>query len=300
VIFLFIEDAAQSEFYPPNGPEGILWRDGFDRMLQLMRDTRATWLARVPVEACEQHRAEEIGALAVDLAIVAVQLAAPFLGTKTMCRLDARRGAAEKRTLTETNGYYNAGWTRMEAGLAIGPGTLADILKQCDQLLTAIGNCVQSFTTGQFRLPTLEQAWCDAAYWLHEALAEPMDSIAVAKLETALEVLFCAENPSGSQARILTALDLFFSLRADDPIMEGSLVSARQFARGIVNDRSRILHGTWSTLNSRLARNRGGLEGFVVTVIRRTVLELEDYSRSPAPADRIDDLLAWIKSRPRA
>jgi hypothetical protein len=300
VIFLFIEDAAKSEFYPRSGPEDILSRDGFDRMLQHMRDTRATWLARVPVEGCEQQRAEEIGNLAADVALVTLQLAAPFLGTKTMCRLDARRGAAEKRTLTETNGYYNAGWTGMDAGLAIGPGTLMDILKQCGLLIAAVGNCVQSFTTGQFRLPTLEQAWCDAAYWLHEALAEPMDSIAVAKLETALEVLFCAENPSGSQARILSVLDLFFSLKAEDPIMENSSVSAKQFARGIVNDRSRILHGTWSTLNSRLARNRGGLEGFVITVIRRTVLDLDEYCRSETPADSVDEFLAWIRSHPRA
>jgi hypothetical protein len=82
----------------------------------------------------------------------------------TMSRLDTRRGAAEKRTLSEVDGSYRAGWTRMEPGLSIGTGTLADILKQSEPLIGAVGSCVESFTTGRFRFPKLEQAWCDAAY----------------------------------------------------------------------------------------------------------------------------------------
>ena len=67
VVFIFIEDAGRSEFYPSGDPSDVLSRDGFDRMLQLMKDTHANWLACVPVEGCEHQRAEEIGALAVDL-----------------------------------------------------------------------------------------------------------------------------------------------------------------------------------------------------------------------------------------
>jgi hypothetical protein len=68
------------------------------------------------VEGCEQQRAEEIGELAVDLAIVALQLAAPKLDTRSMCRLDSRRGSVEKRIISEANGYYNGSWTRKEPG----------------------------------------------------------------------------------------------------------------------------------------------------------------------------------------
>jgi hypothetical protein len=274
---IFIEEAAQSEFYPRD-PADTLSRDGFDRMLQLMRDAHANWLACIPIQGCEHQRAEEIGALAVDLAIVALQLAEPLLDTRTMCRLDARRGAAQKRTLSEAHGYYDPGFTKMEPGLCIGTGTLADILRKKEPLITAVGSCVRSFATGCFRFPNLERAWCDAAYWLHEALAEPLDSIAVAKLETALEVLLHAESASGSQTRMLTILESFYDLKPDDPIAKGSTTTAKQFTRSVVRDRSRILHGTWSTLNSRLASNRNGLENFVTAVIRRTALELENYS----------------------
>jgi hypothetical protein len=215
-----------------------------------------------------------------------------------MSRLDARRGTVEKRTLSEANGYYNASWTKMEPGLSIGPGTLADILQETAPLIAAVGSCVRSFTTGVVRLPNLERAWCDAAYWLHEALAKPIDSIAVAKLETAVEVLLRAENASGSQARMLAILETFYGLKPDDPLTDGATTTARQFARSVVRDRSRILHGTWSTRNSRLAANRNGLEDFVIAVIRRAAFELEGYAHTVSPKDNIDDFLSWV-TRPR-
>jgi hypothetical protein len=143
----------------------------------------------------------------------------------------------------------------------------------------------------------LERAWCDAAYWLREALAEPIDSIAVAKLETALEVLLGAESTSGSKRRMLQILDSFYGLKPEDPLYDGTATTAEQFAYSVARDRSRILHGTWSTLNARLAVNRDALENFVVPVIRRVALELEDYTRIPAADDNIDSFLAWVSRR---
>ena len=72
--------------------------------------------------------------------------------------------------------------------MTIGRGMLPDILQKAAPVFAAVGNVVRSFTSGSFRLPVLEQAWRDAAYWLHQALAETIDTIAIAKLETALEV----------------------------------------------------------------------------------------------------------------
>jgi hypothetical protein len=90
------------------------------------------------------------------------------------------------------------------------------------------------------------------AYWFHEALAEPIDSIAIAKLETALEVLLRSESSKGSTSRVLTILYCFFGLQPDDPVAPNASLTAKQFAANLVRDRSRILHGTWSTLNARL------------------------------------------------
>ena len=157
---------------------------------------------------------------------------------------------------------------------------------------------VGCFVSGNCRLPNLERAWCDAAYWLHEALAEPIDSISVAKLETALEVLLRAENTKGSTARVLTVLRCYFGLQPDDPIAPNGTLTAKQFAANLVRNRSCILHGTWSTLNSRLSRNRESMEAFVITVIRRTALELAVYVAETTPIDEIDAFLHWLEHRP--
>jgi hypothetical protein len=129
-------------------------------------------------------------------------------------------------------------------------------------------------------------------------IAEPIDSIAVGKLETALEVLLRSESSNGSTTRVLAILQCFFSLQPGDPVAPGSTLTAKQFAANLVRDRSRILHGTWSTLNARLGRSRTGMEGFVSTVMRRTALELETYGHEFAPPDDIDAFLEWLKQRP--
>jgi len=296
VTFEFVDQVATGCFYPHGDGDAALDRHGFDSMVKWMRERDADWLACVSVDGCEQKRAEEIAELAVDLVIVGLQLAAPYLDTRAMTRLDARRGTSQKRTLSEVNGCHSAGWTRKEPGLAIGQGTLPDILQKAAPIFIAVGNVVSSFAAGSFRLPALERAWCDAAYWCHQALSESIDTIAIAKLETALEVLLRAESSKGSERRMLEILGAFFGLGPDDPITPGSLLTARQFARNVVRDRSRILHGTWSTLNAR-GIDRAGMEGFVVTVLRMAVIELEAYAHSVGYTDDIDEFLKWVEQR---
>lgn len=221
VTFEFIDRVTTSDFYPHGGGDAALGRRGFDDLVEWMRERDSDWLARVSVDGCEQKRAEEIAELAVDLVIVALQLAAPYLDTRTMARLDARRGTSQKCTLSEAEGYYNAGWTRKEPGMTIGRGTLPDILQKAAPIFSAVGNVVRSFASGSFRLPVLERAWYDAAYWLYQALAESIDTIAIAKLETALEVLLRAESSTRSQQRMLEILSAFFDLEPDNPIAPG-------------------------------------------------------------------------------
>ena len=297
VDFVFIDHVTQSDWYPPVTPDDMLSRDSFDRILRHMRESHADWLACVPVTGCEPQRADELAALSVDLAIVALQLVAPNLGTRTMCRLDARRGAAQKITLSRRGAYYGGGWTRQEPGSSIGTGTLADILQTTRPVIAAVGNIVRSFASGDFRLPALERAWCDAAYWLHEALAEPIDSIAVTKLETAIEVLVRAESTSRSNARILQVLDVFYGLAPDDPIAPGSEITARKFAKMCTEGRSRVLHGTSSTLHARLASDRDALENFAIPVLRTAAVELHAYAAAGPSTDEIGAFLDWVRAR---
>ena len=299
VTFEFIDRVPTSDFCPQGGGDAAVDRYGFDAFVRWMRERDADWLARVSIEGCERKRAEEIAELAVDLAIVALQLAAPHLGTRTMTRLDTRRGTSEKRTLSEACGYHNAGWTRKEPGMAIGQGTLPYILTRSASIFTAVGNVVRSFASGSFRLSALERAWCDAAYWLHQGLGESIDTVAIAKFETSLEVLLRTESSTGSERRMLQILSTFFGLEPADLVTSGSPLTARQFARNVVRDRSRILHGTWSTLNAR-GIDRAGMEDFVTTVLRAAVVELDAYAHSTDPVDDVGEFLNWVRQRKTA
>lgn len=297
VSFFFINEHGAHTFYTPGTMPDALTHQSFEDVLKLMKETRANWIARVDVEGCDRERAEDVGELAIDLAIVALQLAAPGSQTSTMSRLDSRRGAAEKRIISEADGHYNWSWTRTEAGITIGPGYLAHILKVAQPVVSAVGNTVRGFTSGRFQLPALQTAWCDAAYWLHQALVEAVDSIAVTKLETALEVLLQGEKTSGSEWRLLQVLDSFYGLAPDDPIRPGSTLTAKRFAKNQVNDRSRILHGTWSTLNRPLGRSRQSMQQFTTDVIGRAAIELDTYWHEPSARDDVDSFLSWVKTR---
>jgi hypothetical protein len=132
---------------------------------------------------------------------------------------------------------------------------------------------------------------------LHEALAETSEAIAYTKLETALEVLTSAGSTSKGQARIELILDAFYSLSATDKLTPESKITAKQFAQEIAEKRSRILHGTWSTLLLSTRMNRLQMEQFTIEVIRRTALELQEYSAIATPKDDIESLLKWVKSK---
>ncbi|MCD2176482.1 hypothetical protein [Rhizobium sp. C1] len=296
VTFLFIEDVVKSEYYldlRAQSPSA----GGLDRLIEAMGKERAHWLAVVNIDDCDRERGYEIGDLAVDLALVALQLAAPGLDTRNISRLATRRGPGMKVFLSVSAGRETGGFSNTEPGLSIGNGYLGHIIRETNTVISAVGKCVQSFATGNFRLPKLEQAWCDAAYWLHQGLAEPIDSIAVAKLETAIEVLLHAESSAGSEGRILAAMDTFYSLKPDDPITPSSPITTKAFAKRFVRDRSRVLHGTWSTLSVRLSGSRDSLADLARTLVRSTAQELELYFQSSAAADDTQTFLNWVKHR---
>jgi hypothetical protein len=295
VNFVCRTDVTRSEFYPADRDHP---RQAFDDILLTMEKTRVHWLACVSVEDCDRERGEETAAVAADLALTGLQLILPlFYDTREMSRLDTRRGEADRHSISLSNGTYHLRSTVRDPGLVIGAGTLADALVRSTQWVHAIGSCVTSFATGRFRFPNLELAWCDAAYWLHEALAEVSDAIAYAKLETALEVLARAENTSGSQTRIELILNAFYGLNPMDKLTPESKTTAKQFAKEIVQDRSRILHGTSSTLQPSTGINRERMEKFTIEVIRRVALELEEYATTTAPKDDIGSLLLWVRSK---
>jgi hypothetical protein len=291
--FVFIDDIERTEFYPsPDDPFG---RSELDDLVELMRQGGANWLARISIEGCERQRAKQLADIATDLAIVAVQLTVPY--TAGIGRLYAHRGTPMKLTLCEAEGRFYKDHSWDAPGQLIGTGALNYFLTMNEAIVSSVGDRVRSFSTGRFRLHRLELAWCDAAYWFHEALSEINEAIAVTKLETALEVLMCAGSSKGSQARIEAILEAFYDLGRDDPVHDATTTTAKRFAKEFVEGRSRVLHGTESTLLSRRSHDWEGAVEFVRSVLARAAVEIGTYSDIPNVADDRESFLEWVKIR---
>ncbi len=294
VLFTFLEDV-KKKYTDPSAQD---WRElHLNSLLEAAARDGAHWMAEVDITGCDTERSQEVANLAVDLAIIAIQLAMPYMGVKNMSRLFDRRGTGQVVTAHRAHGIFSGGFFRVDPGTAIGPNFLAKVVNDTAPLIRAVGHCVNSYSTGSYRLPVIEQAWCDAAYWLQQGLVEAIDSIAVAKLETAIEVLLKSESGSGSEKRMLLALNAFFGLNETDTISPTSQTTAKQFAKGFVRDRSRILHGTWSTLNARLNESRSSLEHVAMTIIRASAIEIDQYANVPGADDDVEKFMSWISNK---
>ena len=202
--------------------------------------------------------------------------------------------------ISESDGQLNISNTFDEPGQALGDGALDHYLRNGAALLSSVGRRAQAYLAGQSHLPKLNLAWCDAAYWFHEGLAEPLETIAVPKLETAIEVLFRSENSRGSERRMLAAIRGFYDLGPNQAINPTSPITVRQFVKGFVRDRSRILHGTWSTLMRSLRDTRPNLTWFVRGLLASYTLELEAYDSTSNTVDSIEGFLDWVQSQRQA
>ncbi len=266
-------------------------------LLNLMQTHMALWMATVDVNGCISNRAGELGDLAVDIALAGLQLVIPPDDSKRMARLTARTLLPVRQTAAVLNGQISGSATNQQAGFRIGPGALERWLGLGGPIIKSVGNRVAGYLSGKMMLPKIEQAWCDAAFWYHEGLAEPLDTIAVPKLETAAEVLLVTESSKGSKARLLQAMKAFYGLDAKQPINPGSLITVGEFAYGLVRDRSRILHGTWSTLSAHMRASRSDLTALVRGLLVACALDIDTFASDAAASDDPKQFLDWALAR---
>jgi hypothetical protein len=171
-----------------------------------------------------------------------------------------------------------------------------EMLEAASGDIERMGRVIHDVHLGKAALPKLQQSWCDALFWFHEGVSESLDTIAIAKLETSIENLFAAESSKKSKARLLQGFNYLLGMGKSDLLDTTIPVSVGEFVDVVVTARSRILHGTWSTVAgddieierrdvARLAQN------FLLLFSRA----LDAYSKSEAtPPDNIDQFLAWL------
>jgi len=170
-------------------------------------------------------------------------------------------------------------------------------LAQFADAVDSMGRRLQSYVDGSGVLPTLDETWCNAAYWYHEAVAEPLDTVAIAKFETSIEVLFRSESSNGSKRRLLLGLEAFVGKKKNDDV---GGITADQLAASIVTSRSRVLHGTWPTLHADLPDGKGGVAVNIATaeqLARLFLIAFSDaidiYGATSTADDTVEALLDW-------
>jgi hypothetical protein len=270
--------------------------DAAQQTIQLMTEGIAYWMAEVEIGSSMRERARELGALAVDLALVGIELVTPYDDLRYMARLNGRTVPRYRATLLRSNDTVVSDFANQIPGLSLGDGLFAQVLTRGNSTLNAVGQRITAFLSQTTTLHSLEQAWVDAAHWFREGLTEPLNTVAVTKLETAIEVLLRAESTHGSKARLLTALEVFFGLTKNQLISPTSTTTVKMFIEGLVTDRSRILHGTWSTLTHEMRESRANLERLAGGLLVNYVVALGSYAMTTDATDNIEKFLAFARS----
>lgn len=269
-------------------------------LLQAMNERQATWVAEVEIDGCEETKASEIADLAVDIAIVGIQLVIPSHYSRGMARITGRTSPPFVGSVYRTGSQTHGGMHWRQPGHGLSGGAFDEMMSKESDITRSVGQRVNAYVHGGAKLPKLEQAWADAAYWFHEGLAETLDTIAVAKLETAIEVLLGAESSSKSEKRLCEALHAFHGVSENDPIATDPSVTIKQYVKAIVGPRSRFLHGTWSTLGENAEATRADAEVLSWGLLRLSSLALDRYALSKAPSDRATAFLDWINAEREA
>lgn len=268
-----------------------------------MGERHSDWVAVIGVADHEPSKALVTADLSIDVAIAIIQLVTPFDHYRHAARSTSRMAPVWRPNIVRTSdGGGTSGRVNNQPGRIVAPEGMGVILKAQAQLVKSMGSRLEGYVDGASVLPLLDETWCNAAYWYHEAIAETLETVAIAKLETSIEVLFRSVNSSGSTKRLADGLEIFFGLEKDDRLPDGSM-TAGEFAAAIVTARSRVLHGTWQTLTSDLPHGKGGTaislqatEQFARLLLIHVSTSIDRYATSTEPIDEVEHLLNWLRS----
>lgn len=296
---------SKEEFMQGEGEGG--WDFGgphFRHLVAMARDRQASWVAVIELSELAQKEAIATADLAVDIALGALQIAAPGLNIRNVARATAPMPIRSRTDVWASGGMPHQSFSNLSPALTITPEFFQHVIaNEVAQLLDVMGERLAGYLGAASPLPVLNEAWCNAAYWFHEAIAETLDTVAVLKLETAIEVLFRAEDMSGSKSRIKQSLNALFGLTSSD-LFPGSSLTVDQFILNITTARSRIAHGTWPTISTDLPGyrhqqpvSRVALEIVAGKLLIEMAVLIGFYEAAGETADDTDAVLQWAKAQ---
>ena len=269
-------------------------------LLRAMQERSAYWLGEITVTGFDETYASERANLAVDVALTAIQMIIPVSYSRHMARITGRTMPPWIGSVRKTNGLARFSIKVCHPGHGITGDVFDQIILPEQGLFESVGRRINAYINGTETMPKLNQSWSDAAYWLHEGLAEPLDAVSIATLETSIEVLLSAESSKNSAQRLRDAFRSFYGLSKDQPIISGTLRTVDQFIKSIVGARSRVLHGTMSTLipdntlPSHEHEGREVVELLAIDLLKRYTLMLDAYEVLQGAKDDLASFLHWI------
>lgn len=297
VKFVHVDDFAPKDFGLKDGISGPLGIEHWKA------EQHADWIAVIDVSGREKARSLEIAELVVDLCLGVLQaLVYDPLG-RDVSRITGRTILSDKYSLVaDEDGTWDSGWRARNSFDMPGP-LLEEVLLRLSPDIQHMGAIISRYRDQSCSLPVLEQGWCDALFWFHEGLSETLDSVAIAKMETAIENLFSAESSKRSRMRLRQGFKALFGVDGPSQIDTILPVTVDEFVEAVVTARSRVLHGTWSTLANRdVEVDRRDVTRITQNFLKISARALDTYSRSAQPSDNVDAFLDWAEGnrRPRA
>lgn len=259
----------------------------------------ACWLALVTVSNREKDVSIATANNAVDIALGALQAMA---GVPTLNNVGRVGGRLHNWDCYDSwftvSGHPGFNQTARPPGHGIEVGAFETWLAETEPALRAAGQCIHAYLEGE-PFPRLHEAWCEAAYWYHEAMAEHLDTMRIARLETSLEVLLRAEKSSGSTSRILGGLEAVLGMDASVNVGVVRTITIRELVEEVVQSRSRVLHGTWPTLGSDLpvTVQVADLAILVRRLIGLFAVKLERYAVDRDHKDDVAVFLDWVRNQ---
>lgn len=271
----------------------------YGQLFKFASEQNANWIAEIKVEGYDQTRSSEQADLAIDIALTVLQLLIPSSMSKEVSRSTARTIPRFKGTFHQVGEYLAVGQARCDPCLGYSAEYFDNLLVENKKFLNSVGQRVDSFATNKSTFPKLEQAWCDAAYWFHEGISEKLDTIAITKMEASIEVLLFAESSKGAKDRLLTAFRAIYGLDSKQRLCEDNPRTVIQFITSIVTARSRILHGTLSTLTHRPStyteeQHRNEVELLAKDLLLHFTIQLDAYKTTEKPQDNFEHFFEWI------
>ncbi|MHB8390671.1 MAG: hypothetical protein ACYDBH_14005 [Acidobacteriaceae bacterium] len=263
--------------------------------LEQMDHRAAHWIAEVRVTGRELMQAQAVADLATDVALASVQILNPPR-LRNAARITGRSNPVVRVNVSfDTTDIY-VGVVNLEPGRLMSPDAFDQLIQQQQQFLDSAGRRIATYINGGSGLPQLERSWCDAALWFHEGVADILNTVAVAKMETAIEVLLYAESTNGGNQRIRSVFNAFRNLGPKDSIGNG-LPTVEMLAKKIVEARSRILHGTLSTLGADTDEERQIAQDLAQQLLIVYSLHLDDFLKDPGAQDDTDAFLGWVHKK---